>query len=444
MRAIALCLIALTVTACSTERCKKGTVLLTVSLTNGAEAANYLDVGLAIDSGETQTRSVTHVSGSSSGTIEVDFSAYPSGKSLAFIVTARADEQTLATMSETTTAIATCTALSFTLDAVGVADLAGSDGLATPDMTPSGDMVFVAGPSCTNLAANCGASINDNCCNSPVVIGGTYKRSYDVANDNMYPDQTHPATVSDFRLDRYEVTVGRFRKFVIAGMGTQANPPAVGAGANPYTPSSGWTTSFNASLAADTSALTAALKCDATYQTWTDGAGANENNPINCITWFEAVAFCAWDGGFVPTEAEWNYAATGGNEQRAYPWSNPPPALDIDCPYANYMINTPTGTYCVNGTTGAVNNVGSESPKGDGKWGQSDLGGNVFEWVLDWYASPYSDPCSDCANLAAAPDRVIRGGGFFGGSPGLRAGYRYYDNPVGRNRSVGFRCARTK
>ena len=89
--------------------------------------------------------------------------------------------------------------------------------------------------------------------------------------------------------------------------------------------------------------------------------GANESLPINCITWYEAFAFCAWDGGFLPTEAEWNYAAAGGSEQRAYPWSNPPTSTTIDCSHANYddcaALREPAGD-------GAVNRVGSESPAG--------------------------------------------------------------------------------
>ena len=65
----------------------------------------------------------------------------------------------------------------------------------------------VAGPSCEGLAETCGSSSNESCCKSPVVTGGTYDRS----NGADYP-----ATVSDFRLDKYEMTVGRFRKFVAA------------------------------------------------------------------------------------------------------------------------------------------------------------------------------------------------------------------------------------
>jgi sulfatase modifying factor 1 len=97
--------------------------------------------------------------------------------------------------------------------------------------TPPGD----APPpiaSCVGLAATCGPSANANCCQIAMVPGGTFYRDYDAATD-LYNDMSHPATVSAFVLDRYEVTVGRFRTFVAAGMGTQGNPPAPGTGAHP-------------------------------------------------------------------------------------------------------------------------------------------------------------------------------------------------------------------
>ena len=436
--------------ACSTDRCKNGTVYLSYAVTGGAESANTIDVTLAISGGAAQTKNVPRKSGDKS--IEVDFAAYPSGQSLTFTLTARAGDAVLAWASQTMTAVPGCTALWLALDG-SANDMASGDAaidmaplppdMTTPsDMTTPFDMVFVPGPSCQGLSANCGPG-PDSCCTSPVVSGGTFYRSYDGVSDGGYTDNSYPATVSDFRLDKYEVTVGRFRKFVNAGMGTQASPPTASSGANPYIANSGWDSSFNASLTPDTTALIGAIQCNSTYQTWTDSAGANEDQPINCITWFEGFAFCAWDGGFLPTEAEWNYAASGGSEQRAYPWSNPPASLTIDCSYANYYINNPSGTYCVNGSTGSTNNVGSESPKGDGKWGQSDLAGNVDEWNLDWYAM-YPNPCTDCADLTAASNRVDRGSGFDYVASALRAAYRNGPTPTFRNYDIGVRCARTK
>jgi formylglycine-generating enzyme required for sulfatase activity len=264
-----------------------------------------------------------------------------------------------------------------------------------------------------------------------------------MASDGMYTDTTRPATVSTFRLDRYEVTVGRFRQFVNAGYGTQQNPPAAGAGGrtlNGTANQGGWDPTWNTSLAADTTALVAALECNATYQTWTDAPGSNENRPIVCITWYEAMAFCAWDGGFLPTEAEWHYAASGGSLQRAYPWSSPAGDTTLDCSRANFGGPSWPTTACI---AAGTNNVGATSPAGDGAWGQSDLGGNAWEWVLDWYATPYPSPCNDCANLFAASYRVSRGGGFSNGASYLRAGYRSGDGSASRIRNVSVRCART-
>ena len=215
-----------------------------------------------------------------------------------------------------------------------------------------------------------------------------------------------------------------------AGGGTQTSPPAADAGAHPKITGSGWNSTWNTRLAADPNSLEAALKCDSTYQTWTDTAGSNENMPMNCIDWYEAFAFCAWDGGRLATEAEWNYAASGGSEQRYYPWSNPATSTTVDTSYAVYSVF-------------AVQNVGSKSPKGDGRWGQSDLGGKVHEWTLDWNASPYPMPCSDCADLVAAPWRVIRGGGVGWGALHLRSADRFNESDHYHVIHVGSRCART-
>ena len=148
------------------------------------------------------------------------------------------------------------------------------------------------------------------------------------------------------------------------------------------------------------------------------------------------MAFCIWDGGYLPTESEWNYAATGGEEQRAYPWSVPASSLTIDATYANH---TTTPGNCVSPSCRIVD-VGA-TPKGDGRWGQSDLAGNVFEWVLDWYA-PYVSPCTDCAYLSVATQRVARGGALISDLKYLRSGVRLPLAPDTRNQLFGFRCAR--
>jgi formylglycine-generating enzyme required for sulfatase activity len=280
-------------------------------------------------------------------------------------------------------------------------------------------------PSCRALAATCGPAGDRSCCASRVVPGGTFKRSYDGVT--LTDATATEATVSAFRLDAYLVTVGRFRGFVAAGQGTRAAPPEPGAGAHARIAGSGWDPAWNGSLV-EAGALPAALACGG--ESWTDAAGPNERLPINCVSWFEAFAFCAWDGGFLPTEAEWNFAAAGGDEQRVYPWSSPPSSTAIDDGDA---------VYC--GATCALAPVGSRSPAGDGRWGQADLAGEVWEWNLDWMQD-YAEPCVDCAVVGDGTYRIARGGGFKTPENTLRAGARSWGTPAERDSFFGFRCAR--
>jgi formylglycine-generating enzyme required for sulfatase activity len=261
------------------------------------------------------------------------------------------------------------------------------------------------------------------------VPGGTYHRSYDGID---FTDQSNPATLTTFALDRFEVTVGRFRAFVDAGKGNQQDPPSAGDGVHPLISNSGWQSAWDAALPTDTTALQAALKCSAPFQTWTDVASVDDALPMNCVNWYEAFAFCAWDGGRLPTEAEWNYAASGGDEQRYYPWSAPypPGSTTID------------GTYAVYDDCCGIPVVGSRSPDGDGRWGQADLGGSMREWNLDWDSAGYPLPCEDCANLTPATARVTRGGFFSFGAENLRAAYRGGVTPSSHGGGIGLRCAR--
>lgn len=305
-----------------------------------------------------------------------------------------------------------------------------------------------APPSCQGLASNCGPSGNESCCDTATTMpSGTFPMGRGTENCSSYPggctsgcpsnvscssveQPEHDVTVSAFVLDKYEVTVGRFRKFVAAYNAWRgAGHPANGEGAG--LAGTGWKSAWDADLAATPADLTTNLKCNSTDQTWTDSAGGNETKAINCVSWYEAFAFCLWDGGRLPTEAEWEYGAAGGGQNRLFPWGSAEPS----CTYAN-----------MSGCAGAVTSVGSASA-GAGRWGHLDLAGNVWEWTFDWYDGGWYSKAgaagSDVVNLTTASNRVLRGG-FFGNDAGsLRAAYRAYSAPTYRDSLVGFRCART-
>lgn len=293
------------------------------------------------------------------------------------------------------------------------------------------------GPSCLG-AATCGAI---SCCENYVVPGGTFPMGRSTNGTDAYTPSPvadeqpeHPATVATFSLDTFEVTVGRFRLFVNTFDGT---PPAVGAGAHPLIPNSGWQSGWP--LPATKAALMSSVKCDPQFQTWTDTPGDNERYAIDCVTWYVAFAFCAWDGGRLPTEAEWEYAAAGGSDNRLYPWGWADPSLPANAALANsvYSDNSPFVA------------VGSH-PSGNGKWGHRDLGGGMDEWTLDgyaqgWYAASGGNPCDNCANLVQNGLRVARGGSFLddvGFTNHMSAASRDASGDTGTTSNVGFRCAR--
>jgi formylglycine-generating enzyme required for sulfatase activity len=287
-----------------------------------------------------------------------------------------------------------------------------------------------------------------------------------------------PATLSTFRLDKYETTVARFREYV-KYLEAGGSAPAAGSGKHTHLNmgmgladsgksgsfEAGWDASWSSKIPSGSGA-TAKWKSNltsggmaggggcSTYGTWTDTPGKNELLPITCTSWYESYAFCIWDGGFLPSEAEWKYAAAGGDEQRQYPWGTTAPGSNneyaiYDCCYPNGKCSAASGS---DTCTGLVNvaPVGFAS-KGGGKYGQLDLIGSVWEWNLDRFAN-YVDPCTDCAYLTGSTaNRVLPGAGFHSGtSLGSTVLFSYnrtsvsYDADTYRgDYAVGLRCARS-
>jgi formylglycine-generating enzyme required for sulfatase activity len=199
----------------------------------------------------------------------------------------------------------------------------------------------------------------------------------------------------------------------------------------------GWVTTDNTHIGPDAPNLA----CDM-HATWTASPGANENLPINCVNWYEAYAFCIWDGGFLPSEAEWAYAAAGGAEQREFPWGATWPGTSNT--YAIYGDGAgncfyPSGTLTACPATSGIAPVGFAA-LGVSLWGQLDMVGDMQQWVLDAYGS-YVDPSVDGAFFGSA-QRSIRGDFFDGATFALPASHRTDAAPENRYGWVGFRCAR--
>jgi len=220
------------------------------------------------------------------------------------------------------------------------------------------------------------------------VPAGSFMIGSEDGSDDERP--VHEVTLDTFWIDRTEVTNAQFAGCVAAGA---CRPPS------------------------DTSSYT---------RTDYYGNDAFADYPVLYVSWNDASDFCAWAGGRLLTEAEWEYAARGP-ESRVYPWGTDAPS----CELLNFS-----------GCVGDTSEVGSY-PDGASWIGALDMAGNVWEWVNDWYDSGYYGQSSD-ANPSGPPSgeyRVLRGGAWAYYVINARSSIRYGSLPVNRGYGIGFRCA---
>ncbi len=163
---------------------------------------------------------------------------------------------------------------------------------------------------------------------------------------------------------------------------------------------------------------------------WEEEAASRPRYPAVGMTWYQAYVFAAWLGGRLPTEAEWEYAARSGGQDRKYPWGD---KKDDICERA--VVRG-----C--GHEGPLP-VGSK-PKGRTDQGVFDMAGNVWEWVTDWYdpypAEAQKNPWGPVSSSSG--NRVIRGGSYVNHVVRARASERLWRFPWLRDDFLGFRVLR--
>lgn len=133
-------------------------------------------------------------------------------------------------------------------------------------------------------------------------------------------------------------------------------------------------------------------------------------NPVVCVTWYEAEAYSKWRGGHLPTEAEWEYAARGPLSL-AYPWGN-----SFDANRCNVVGSK------------SLEAVGSY-PAGASWVGALDMAGNAMEWVGDWLGPFPSYAVEDPTGPVTGAVKVEKGGWWGGSYFAARAAYRHFEDP---------------
>jgi formylglycine-generating enzyme required for sulfatase activity len=150
-------------------------------------------------------------------------------------------------------------------------------------------------------------------------------------------------------------------------------------------------------------------------------ADGSDDQPVTYVTWDDARAFCAWVGGRLPTEAEWERAARG-DDARLWPWGDQPPDASM-CTFATSAGPPPVGS----------------TPAGASPWGVLDLAGTVWEWTSTVYCTYPYDAGDGREEEAERGARVVRGGSFIHEAGDIRCSSRQGVATGARDHYVGFR-----
>jgi formylglycine-generating enzyme required for sulfatase activity len=240
-----------------------------------------------------------------------------------------------------------------------------------------------------------------------------------------YEAPAHEVTLKSFWMDRHEVTVAEFAKFVVAtGYKTDAEK-------------FGWSGAFTLKTGEWKKTRGASWRHP-------DGPGseASSNEPVCQVSWNDAVAYAKWAGKRLPTEAEWEYAARGGLEQRKYSWGDE--LRPGGKPVANWWQGSfPDRNTGEDGFVGRAP-VESFAPNG---YGLYDVTGNVWEWCADWYTDDYylKSVRHNPSGPEDGKERVIRGGSWMCAEnfcTNYRVAARSQATPDSGLNNLGFRCVR--
>jgi formylglycine-generating enzyme required for sulfatase activity len=220
-------------------------------------------------------------------------------------------------------------------------------------------------------------------------------------NGSEYEQPVHTVTVPDFEMLKTEVTVAQYEECVAIAMCSVPDPDPWG-------------------------------DCAPTEEgNW--GVAGREDHPVNCVNWDQAGEFCAWIGGRLPSEAEWEYAARSGGQDIDYPWGD-------ETATCSFAVMNDGSDGCGTGHTMDV----CSKPAGNTAQGLCDMAGNVREWNRDmWHWDYYGAPTDGSAwEEQLESGRVVRGGGFNYLAFYLRAAGRGVEASFSEGPSLGIRCAR--